>query len=114
MGCLKCGAATEDARVFCQACLEDMQQYPVKADTAIQIPQRTAAQPEKAQSIHREPTAKEQVARLRVAVRWLLGVIALLSVLLCLTGILLIRTLTTQPVDNNLGRNYTTDVHTSP
>ena len=110
MGCLKCGAETDSGQVFCRACLEDMQQYPVKPDTAIQLPRRDEQHAEKAQAIRREPTAKEQVVRLRTAIKWLLAVIALLSVLLCLTGVLLIHTLNTQPADNNLGKNYTTDI----
>lgn len=110
MDCLKCGVETANGQVFCQTCLEDMQQYPVRPDTAIQLPQRNDLHTEKHQVIHREPTAKEQVARLRSVIKWLLAVIALLSVLLCLTGVLLIHTLNTQPVDQNLGRNYTTDI----
>lgn len=92
MGCLKCGEATQENRVFCDACMEIMQQYPVKQETAIQLPRRESPPAERKPAPLRETTSK-QLARLRSLVRGLLVVIVILSVLLCLVGIFLIRTL---------------------
>lgn len=114
MGCLKCGANTADKQVFCDACLEVMQRYPVKPDTAVHIPHRDPAVHEKKPAPRREPTAGEQLAQLRRMIRWLIAVIAVLSVLLCLTGVLLIHTLNSDTVVNPIGKNYTTDNQQRP
>lgn len=92
MGCLKCGEATQKNRVFCDACMQIMQQYPVKQETAIQLPRRESPPAERKPSPLRDSTPK-QLARLRSLIKGLLIVVAILSVLLCLAGILLIRTL---------------------
>ena len=93
MGCLKCGEATQEDRVFCDACMEIMQQYPVKQDTAIQLPRRDASPVERKTASHRKVTNEQRISRLRSVIRFLLIVIILLSVLLCFIGVLLIQTL---------------------
>lgn len=93
MGCLKCGEATRESHVFCDACIEAMQQYPVAQDTAIQLPRREAVPTERKTIPLRESTPKQQVARLRAVVKALLIIIIILSVLLCLMSAFLIQTL---------------------
>lgn len=109
MSCLKCGKQTDEKQAFCNECLALMEKYPVKPGIAIHLPHRDSAPQEKKSAVrHREPTAAEQVERLRKAVRWLLGMIAVLSVLLLLTAGMLLHVLDKSPVSGNIGRNYTT------
>lgn len=109
MACLKCGKSTEDGQVFCNECLELMQKHPVKPGTAIHLPNRETPHPEKKPPVlHREPTAAEQIENLRKMIRWLLGVIAVLSVLLLLTAGMLLHVLNKGASSDIIGRNYTT------
>ncbi len=112
MGCLKCGAATEEHQVFCANCQDTMQAYPVKPGTVVTIPARPSA--EKKSPSPKAFTAKEQIARLRSMIRWLVVIIAVLSVLLCLTAVLLIRTLEKEADASAIGRNYTSDIRQQP
>ena len=109
MACLRCGKKAEEKQSFCEACLEDMQRHPVKPGTAIHLPQRDAAHPEKKAPVrHREPEAAEQIARLRKIVRWLLAMVALVSVLLLLVTGMLLHLLEKDTPTGIIGRNYTT------
>ena len=54
MACLKCGKKTKDEQSFCPRCLEVMEQYPVKKDVHIQLPNRP------------EVTVKKNVRKRRV------------------------------------------------
>lgn len=116
MPCLKCGKSTEDQQVFCSECLALMEKYPVKPGIAIHLPHRNTAAPEKKASARlREPTAAEQVERLQKIIRWLLIMIAGLSVLLLLTAGMLLHVMDKEPVPGNIGKNYTTfDSRTQP
>ena len=104
MGCLKCGCEVSSGSFFCDTCAADMAAYPVKPGTPIQIPVREA--PEK-RVIRREPTAAEQLAKLRRVIRGLYWVLALLALLLCILGLLLIHTLDKPPETPEIGKNYT-------
>ncbi len=115
MQCLKCGKKTAGKQVFCKECLEVMQHYPVKPGIPVQLPQRGTRPSEKKQSPSlQEPTAAEQVLQLRTMIRWLLGVIAVLSVILLLTAGMLIHTLEQDKGSSSIGKNYTTDSATRP
>ena len=114
MGCLKCGETTQAEHVFCPTCMEVMQRYPVKPDTAVSIPRRETPSAERKPVSRAEPTPKQQLARLRAIVKWLLAVIVILSLLLCLVGVMLIRTLDQPSGNSNIGRNYTTNTQRQP
>lgn len=109
MQCLKCGKDVSADLTFCEECLAEMAQYPVDPGTAIHIPKRTA--PERRPAASREPSAAELLSRARKTIRWLFLLVILLSLLLSVTGIMLIRTLdrTTQPQGPVKGQNYTTN-----
>lgn len=109
MACLRCGKKTEEKQAFCDACLEEMQKYPVKSGMAIQLPQRETTHPErKSPAHHREPEAAEQIAHLRKMIRWLIGMLALLSVLLLMVAGMLLHVLEKDTSTGIIGRNYTT------
>ncbi len=108
--CMKCGGEAPDNRVFCDTCLDAMDQYPVKPGTPVLLPLRQAKGQEKHSAPQdREPTAAEQLGQLRRMIRWLTAIIALLSVLLCGTAIMLLRSLEDRtPTAPSIGKNYTT------
>lgn len=107
MLCLKCGKETTENQVFCGDCLNVMQAYPVKPDTAVHIPHREEPVHERKPARRREPS-KDQLSQLRFLVRCLAATIAVLSILLCATAAMLIHTLDKAPASSTIGRNYTT------
>jgi hypothetical protein len=109
MSCLKCGKQTEEKQAFCSECLALMEKHPVKPGVAIHLPHRDSVPQEKKPAIrHREPTAPEQVDRLQKIVRWLLGIIAVLSIFLLMTAGMLLHVMDKSPASENIGKNYTT------
>lgn len=113
MQCLKCGKKTADRQVFCDECLSVMQDYPVKPGIPVHLPKREPRTAEKKSPVQRDPTPEEQLGNLRTTMRWLLGVIAILSILLLATAGMLIHTLEQSSVrpdsdKSDIGRNYTT------
>lgn len=105
--CLKCGEETVENAAFCQRCQDNMAQYPVKPGTVIHLPKRQAA-PEKKTELYEEPDSAQQIASLRNTVRFLVALVAALSVLLSITAFMLIRTLSQETTTVPIGRNYTT------
>lgn len=89
MKCMKCGTSITSGQVFCDICLEDMAQHPVKPGTPIQLPNRSEkAIPKSNQKRVRKP--EEQIASLRLLIFWLILVIAALSAALAITVSLLL------------------------
>ncbi len=82
MYCLKCGNETENEQVFCQRCLEIMEQYPVKPGTPARIPHRNLNTLAKKQNRRKNPSLEEQVVRLKVVVRTLLAILGAVLILL--------------------------------
>lgn len=107
MQCLKCGKDISSNPTFCDTCLAEMERYPVKPGTAIHIPKREL--PVRLTPL-REASTAEQLTRARKVIRWLYLTVALLALLLSITGIMLIRTLdrAAQPKVPAKGQNYTT------
>ena len=92
MGCLKCGKKTADEQSFCPACLEGMDDYPVKSDIQIQLPNRAdAAALKKNTRKKRAMSAEEQTASLRKRNRWLTALLVVAVALLAVCVLLLIQ-----------------------
>ena len=71
MYCLKCGNETQGEQVFCEACLQAMEQYPIKPGTAIYLPRQDApTAPKKPAHAKRAPTPEEQIQSLKKLLRW--------------------------------------------
>lgn len=80
MNCLKCGREVPEGQLFCESCLLEMEKYPVKPNTAIQLPRREERK--KAPTKRRQmPSAEE---RLRIARRTLRQIIVLWLITLVL------------------------------
>ena len=93
MPCIKCGRKLEEGQAFCPQCLAEMDQYPIKPGTPVQLPQHSQISPAKPRQKKREIKPEEQIQQLRSANTWLkLMVAALLAgfVLLAVFLILLL------------------------
>ena len=82
MYCLKCGNETENEQVFCQRCLDRMEQYPVKPGTIARIPHRSTNTALKKQNRRKAHSLEDQVIRLRVAIRTMLTILGAALVVL--------------------------------
>lgn len=92
MACLKCGKKTKDEQSFCPRCLEVMEQYPVKKDVHIQLPNRPAAAERKKPLRKRRILSYEEATVVwRRRTRWLAALVLLLLLLLGVALFLLAR-----------------------
>lgn len=83
--CLKCGKDTKSERLFCAACLDSMEKYPVKPGTHITLPHREpVAAAKKNTRRHRTVAPEEQVRYQRKIIRRLSVLLSLVSILLIL------------------------------
>ena len=105
--CLKCGKKTEESSVFCSECLSVMEQYPIKPGTVAHLPRRQPIQETQLEDFE-EDTRNEQLASQRTLIRWLVGIVAGLSILLVITAALLIQSLEKDQPISVIGKNYTT------
>ena len=87
MNCMKCGREIDGDQVFCQECLFEMEKYPVKPGTSVQLPpRREQPSPKKTHTRYRgKMSLEEQVRYLRKQL-WILSVI--LAVCLILLAVL--------------------------
>lgn len=111
MNCMRCGKETTGNNVFCPECLAEMEKYPVKPGTVIQIPVRSAEpEPRKPARRKKEPPIEVQLASMRSLVRNLTAmVIASVTALAVVTGMLLYVLFQPDPADQvPMGRNYST------
>ena len=107
MNCLKCGKEIKDNQVFCPHCLDIMNDYPVKPQSHIHLPNRAPTPVvKKSWFKRRSMSAEEQLQHAKKIVRSLLALVALLTLILVLLGATLAHYLLNQDVPN-LGKNYT-------
>ena len=72
MSCMKCGKAVSEGQLFCEACLAEMEHYPVKPGTPVLLPHRESFAPQrKRRSQKRVRKPEEQVFLLKRMVLWL-------------------------------------------
>ncbi len=107
MYCLKCGRETDSSHVFCDACLEVMARYPVKADAAVQLPKR-ALLPDKPPAPKKRPqTPEELLSQARSENRKLRRLVVILCLMIILGAGLVMLYKFREPIIENIGRNYT-------
>lgn len=109
MYCLKCGKETREDRVFCDHCLEVMEQYPIKPGTPAQLPRREAAAAPKKSSRRKIRSQEEQLQQLRVTVRALVGCMLIMAVLLGFFAWQYFRPKEEVQPPKEIGQNYTVD-----
>ncbi len=71
MACIKCGKEVSGSQVFCDSCLQDMQQYPVNPGTPVVLPNRPNQAPVHKRERRRIRKPEEQISGLKSAVAWL-------------------------------------------
>ena len=110
MNCVKCGRETAEDRVFCDGCLSEMGNYPVKPGTAVHIPARDPMEEIRKVTARKKPvrTLSEQVLRLKrkvLRLRILAAVLVLICGALCFVIGQVVKGVDLQPL---LGQNYHT------
>ena len=110
MWCLKCGKDTKNEQVFCPQCLAGMENYPVKPDVHIQLPNRSNQNiAKKGAKKKRAPSPEEMVDMLRKRNRRLLVIILMLILLLTVAAYALTQGAEPAEIIDNLGKNYTVE-----
>ena len=106
MKCLKCGRETD--QTFCQACREEMERYPVKPGTIVQLPKdRSAAYIRRSTNWRAMVPPEEQIEKQKRTIRRLGSAVAALLVLLVGLGFVIVQLLR-HPGQTPLGQNYST------
>ena len=115
MNCMKCGIAIPETQVFCDHCLEVMEQYPVKPGTHIHLPKQnlSADAPRKPVKKKRALSPEEQISSLRMKVLRLRLAVVILVFVACVFGGFLGLKLYQQYAPQPIGRNYTIDTTTN-
>ena len=106
MGCLKCGRDTVSEQVFCPDCLLEMEKYPVRPGTVVQIPIRKQQASAKKQPKRRVIPLEDQVVLLKKRVK----VLALLLILVTAIAVALAFPATEHFMEDHFkkGQNYQT------
>lgn len=114
MTCLKCGRKTDGKQVFCDSCLQVMEENPVKPGAPVLLPAPKAVAVTKKQP-HRKRALplEEQVIHLRKTLRRMYICTAVLIVVLGMATVLLVNEIREAgtPV---IGQNYTIDTTRQP
>ena len=110
MNCVKCGREIPEDQVFCEVCLTEMENYPVKPGTAVHIPARTAEEPpKKPVKRKRIPTAEELLLKTRKKLRRT-RIFAVILLLVCgLLSFLMAQAVLELDFQRILGQNYRTE-----
>ena len=109
MHCMKCGVEIPEQQVFCDHCLQIMEQHPIKADAHIHLPKRySEMEPVKKPSKKKRALAPdEMISALRMRVlRLRMTVVVLVFLLLVVSGLFAMN-LYQQYHEPILGKNYT-------
>ena len=108
MNCMKCGRETQNETVFCQDCLLEMEKYPVRPGTVVQLPRRREVPAIKKAPKRHIPTAEEQIRFFRKCT-----IILTVLLLLCIAAIALMFKPTMHYVRDEhfeIGQNYSSVV----
>ena len=111
MNCLRCGRETPAEQIFCQDCLIEMEKYPVKPGTAVQLPQRKENHSPR-KSKRRIHTSEEHIRHLQ---GWVRSLALLLFLALLAIVALLIPTIEHLTEPHYLpGQNYSSETPLNP
>lgn len=111
MNCVKCGREIPEDQVFCEVCLTEMENYPVKPGTAVHIPARApeGKQPPKPVKKKHVPTVEELLLRTRKKLRRT-RIFAVILLLICAALCFLFAQVVLElDFQRILGQNYRTD-----
>lgn len=105
MNCMKCGRAVAEKAVFCENCLTNAEEHPVKPGTPVTLPNRRSDE-KKAPAKKRPPTTEQRLSNAHVAIRWLVGISVVLALLLSITVAMLTTSVRDRDNKTNIGQNY--------
>lgn len=109
MYCMKCGKEIPEKQAFCENCLADMAQFPVKPETHVVLPNReTPVAAKKAIARKRLLSTEERLQQSRKVIQWLSISLAAAVLALFLSVSLLIETISTETQTGVIGQNYNT------
>ena len=106
MNCLKCGKEVGSAQVFCDDCLQVMDNYPVEPGTPVHIPPREPV-PQSRAPRRRSSGYADSMRALRKVIRWLCFTLAVLTLIICVLSACLFHTLNKYSEEPTIGKNYT-------
>ena len=109
MGCIKCGRETVSEQVFCPECSAEMEKYPVRPGTVVQLPNRKNITSTKRHTKKRSTPLEEQVKTLTKRCRTL----TILLIVAVLVAIALAIPAAEHLTEGHfkIGQNYTTVTH---
>lgn len=108
MNCLRCGREIPADQAFCPECLGEMDKYPVKPGTAIQLPKREEDPFTRRPARRVNITPEMQLARMKRRFRLISVILALLIFLAAGLGILGGAVLERRRAASHMGQNYST------
>lgn len=113
MNCMKCGREIEESHVFCRECLAEMEKYPVKPGTVVQLPHVPSYQAAKKPPQRRKaaPPLEDQVKVLRKWARMLAFALVLAIALLLGAGYLAVQQYIDMENKVLPGQNYSSDAN---
>ncbi len=97
MNCIKCGVEVPENQVFCDACLAEMEKYPVKPDITITLPPRKETPVSKKKSRKRTSPPEEQLRRVKAKLRLAHITLAVVFICFLLVAALLLQYLQVKP-----------------
>ena len=108
LNCLKCGAEMKESGVFCDTCLADMANYPVKPNITVQIPRRPVT-PVVKKKVKKSRFVKpeDQIRHLKWVRNWLVGLL-IASLLAFAASSSMVVYLLTREETPDIGQNYET------
>ena len=106
--CLKCGKTTRETATFCDQCVADMEQYPVKPGTIVHLLPRPKRPEYKTPETYREAADRAQLQQAKRTARWLMVLTVILAVLLLISTWMLLQSLNQPTEAPPIGKNYTT------
>ena len=111
LGCIKCGRDTLSEQVFCTDCLLEMEKYPVRPGTVVQLPVRKAtAAVKKTQTKKRTAPPEEQVKVLKKRCRTLFCLLILVTAIAAALAFPAVEHY--METHHKIGQNYTTVIAT--
>lgn len=109
MQCMKCGREIPLGEAFCEECVAEMEKYPVKPGTVVQLPRRPRQPQQRKATPRRSVTPpEEQVKRLKKAVRFLLILWAVTVLVAVAAGYIFFRQYRDNTGKYLPGQNYST------
>ncbi len=108
MHCMKCGVKIDDKAAFCEKCLREMEKYPVRPNTLIQLPVRSTQAVAKKKPRRRELKPEERVRLQRKVIGGLALALAVMLVAFAASAFLILTLLEERENYRNIGQNYGT------